>query len=131
MQAKCENILTVDHLDVFYHENANSLFQRKHQKQVVFDVSFGVRKGEILGLVGESGCGKSSLSKAILGINENIKGEIVHKSKNPQMIFQDPYSSLNPAMTIGRILEEPLIINGGILKRWTKTKSEYRTSVDY
>ena len=63
-----------------------------------------------MGLVGESGCGKSTLAKAILGINSDISGTITHNSKYPQMIFQDPYGSLNPARKVEWILEEPLRI---------------------
>ena len=59
-------------------------------------------------MVGESGCGKSTLSKAILGMNKEIEGEIKHFSTRPQMIFQDPYSSLNPCKTVEWLLTEPL-----------------------
>lgn len=107
-----DNILEVKNLNVFYKEENRKPFAKKSKKQVLFDVSFDVKKGEILGLVGESGCGKSSLSKAILGINTMYTGEIIHHSRKPQMIFQDPFSSLNPAWRIGRILEEPLILSG-------------------
>ena len=77
-------------------------------------MSFHVNKGEILGLVGESGCGKSTLSRAILGMLDTAKvtGDIIHHTKRPQMVFQDPYGSLNPAKTIGWILEEPLRVFG-------------------
>ena len=80
----------------------------KGEKTVLKGISFEVRENEILGLVGESGCGKSTLSKAILGFVKVSQGEIVHHTKMPQMIFQDPYSSLNPKKKIGWILEEPL-----------------------
>ena len=69
-----------------------------------------IKEGEIVGLVGESGCGKSTLSKAILGLLDIEEGEMIHHTKNPQMVFQDPFSSLNPRKKIGWILEEPLRI---------------------
>ena len=75
-------------------------------------VSFTIHSGEVLGLVGESGCGKSTLAKTILGFVTDYTGEVIHYSQRPQMIFQDPFSALNPARTIGWILEEPLKISG-------------------
>lgn len=107
-----ENILEVKNLNVYYKAKTKSIFARPEKKQVLFDVSFDVKEGEIFGIVGESGCGKSTLSKAILGMNPLYDGSIVHNSKKPQMIFQDSYSSLNPAWTIGRILSEPLLLSG-------------------
>ena len=80
----------------------------KEEKQVLKDISLEVREDEILGLVGESGCGKSTLSKVILGFVKPDAGEICHYTKMPQMIFQDPFSSLNPSKRISWILEEPL-----------------------
>ncbi len=103
-----ENILEVKNLNVFYKEGSNSLFSGRKKKLVVSGASFTMKEGETLGLVGESGCGKTSLSKAILGINKDIEGSVVHHSNRPQMIFQDPYSSLNPSKTIGWLLQEPL-----------------------
>lgn len=105
-----ETVLKVSHLNVFYPEGKG--FGRKKRKQVLFDINFQIHRGEVVGLVGQSGCGKSTLSKAILGLNSEIEGEIVHKTVRPQMIFQDPYGSLNPAKRIGWILEEPLRIQG-------------------
>ena len=75
-------------------------------------MSFTLRRGEILGRVGESGTGKTTLVKNILGLVKTHTGEIIHYTKRPQMIFQDPYSSLNPAYTVGWSLEEPLRIYG-------------------
>lgn len=85
---------------------------RRHDHTVLHDVSFTLRRGEIWGLVGESGTGKTTLVKNILGLVKTHTGEIIHYTKRPQMIFQDPYSSLNPAYTVGWSLEEPLRIYG-------------------
>ena len=93
-------ILEVSHVSVSY----------KEKKNVLKDISFMIKEGEIVGLVGESGCGKSTLSKAILGLLDIEEGEMIHHTKNPQMVFQDPFSSLNPKKKIGWILEEPLRI---------------------
>lgn len=107
-------ILKVEKLNIFYKNKDAKIFSNKEGKlkQVVFDASFEMHEGEMLGLVGGSGCGKSTLGKAIVGINKDITGEICHFSKMPQMIFQDPKGSLNPKMTVERILEEPLRIAG-------------------
>lgn len=106
------NVLEVEHLSVEYQDS--TIFGKKSTFKALDDVSFHVCQGEILGLVGESGCGKSTLSKAILGMLDTAKvtGDIRHFTKRPQMVFQDPYGSLNPAKTIGWILEEPLRIFG-------------------
>ena len=103
-------ILEVRGLSAWY--TTAGLFGKKRRTDILQDVSFTLREGEILGLVGESGCGKSTLSKAILGIHEDISGEIIHHSKRPQMVFQDPFGSLNPARSVGWIVEEPLRIFG-------------------
>ena len=91
--------------------------------KAVDGVSFDIKKGETLGLVGESGCGKSTLGKAILRLTPITAGKVLYKGKdlahasaremreqrkNLQMIFQDPYASLNPRMTVGTIIGEPI-----------------------
>lgn len=95
------NILKVSHISASYQEG-------KQRKTVLHDISFELHENEILGLVGESGCGKSTLSKVILGFIRPDEGEIISQVDHPQMIFQDPFSSLNPAKKISWILEEPL-----------------------
>lgn len=103
-------ILEVKDLNVYYTEKKSILKSAQTLKHALKDVSFTMEEGEILGLVGESGCGKTSLAKAILGMQKRYDGEIILNSPNPQMVFQDPYSSLNPAKRIGWILEEPMRI---------------------
>ena len=105
-----ELVLSVSHVSGGYHEGGR--FRKGTYQEVLHDVTFDVHDGEILGLVGESGTGKSTLSRAILGIIQPDQGSITHYTKRPQMIFQDPYSSLNPAYTVERIMEEPLRIYG-------------------
>ncbi len=108
-----ETILNVKNLNVYY-KNKETLINRFRGKSenrlqhVLKNVSFHMEKGEVLGLVGESGCGKTSLAKAILGMQKQYNGTITLDCPNPQMVFQDPYSSLNPSKKIGWILEEPL-----------------------
>ena len=107
-----KRVLEVEHLSVVYRDAG--IFGKKSSYQALTDVSFHVNHGEILGLVGESGCGKSTLSRAILGMLDTaeVTGEIRHFTPRPQMVFQDPFSSLNPAKTVGWILEEPLRVYG-------------------
>ena len=115
-----ENLLTVNNLYVEYNTNKGA-FNKKQTVHAVNGVSLDVKKGEILALAGESGCGKSTLAKAILKLVPTRDGCIIYNSckanniktfyEFAQMIFQNPYASLNPKMKIIDILKEPLEIN--------------------
>lgn len=96
-----EPIVRIAHLDSWYGRG-------KERRQVLRDVSLTLAPGEVLGIVGESGSGKSTLAKCVLRMVTDIKGTLEVNSGWPQMVFQDPYGSLNPAKTVGWILEEPL-----------------------
>ena len=96
-----EIVIEARDLSIYYPEG-------RKQQFVINHLNFEIRKGEILGLVGRSGLGKTTISKTILGIHRTYTGTYVNHAKHSQMIFQDPFSSLNPAKTIGWILEEPL-----------------------
>ena len=117
-------VLEVRNLSVYYQEGGNSLFSASKKRRAVEGADFAVYPGESLGLVGESGCGKTSLSKAILGMNRRTEGEIIHHSIRPQMVFQDPYSSLNPSKTIGWLLQEPLRAAAALDRSLAMTKGD-------
>lgn len=108
-----EPVLEVRNLNTYYTEGRLLFGQKGRRHQVLKDVSFTIGQGEIVGLVGESGSGKTTLARTILGFVNDYEGQIIHHSDRPQMVFQDPFGSLNPSFTIGKILEEPLIIKGG------------------
>ena len=105
-----------------YFPVASGLFSKKYVK-AVDDVSFYVNKGETLGLVGESGCGKTTTGRSILRLHEPTAGKIIYDGtdithvnmrpyrKKMQIVFQDPYASLNPRMTIRDIVGEPIDIH--------------------
>lgn len=105
-------ILEVKNLNSFYAEGKSVISGKVHRRQVLRDVSFSLYKGEILGLVGESGSGKTTLSRVITGLLKDYEGLVNCRVGRPQMVFQDPYSSLNPSRTIAWILEEPLRVAG-------------------
>jgi oligopeptide transport system ATP-binding protein len=117
-----DNLLSLQGLQVHY-KLSGGLFGETKLVKAVDGVTLDIRKGETLGLVGESGCGKSTLGKAILRLTEPTSGKVFYhgkdlanlpqsamreQRKNLQMIFQDPYASLNPRMTVGNIIAEPL-----------------------
>lgn len=112
-----EKILEVKHVNAYYREG-------KTRRQILDDVSFTLYEGEIVGLVGESGSGKSTLCKCVLGLLKDYEGEVVHYTQRPQMVFQDPFSALNPRKTIGWILEEPLRVKGGSSRQERRKKAE-------
>jgi oligopeptide transport system ATP-binding protein len=121
-------LIDVRDLKMYFPVTAGLIFQRKiADVKAVDGISFHVKKGETLGLVGESGCGKSTTGRAILQLYKptegtvnfggteltDIKGnELRRMRRRMQMIFQDPYASLNPRMSVGSIIGEPLQIHG-------------------
>lgn len=118
-------ILRVRNLKTYF-DVTKGLFAQKQIVKAVDDVSFDVMPNETFGLVGESGCGKTTLGRTIVKLYEpaggsiefegrdiaKLKGkELISFRKDMQMIFQDPYASLNPRMTVGEIIKEPMIIH--------------------
>lgn len=96
----------------------------KERQYVVEHLDFEIHRGEILGLVGRSGLGKTTISKTILGIHRHYTGSYENHAGYSQMVFQDPFSSLNPAKTIGWMLEEPLRVRSSLKKAERRKKVE-------
>ena len=138
--AKGDILLEVRNLKMYFPITAGLLIQRRvGDVKAVDDVTFFIRRGETLGLVGESGCGKTTVGRTILQLYKPTAGEVIFEGQDiagksvsemrplrreMQLIFQDPYSSLNPRMTCGNIIGEPLIVH-----HLTKSKAEYRERV--
>ena len=121
-----EPIVQIKNLKKYFTVETNLLGQPTSVLKAVDDVSFDIYKGEAFGLVGESGCGKTTIGKMLVNLYRPTSGSIVFEGKDLtklnegerreyckdiQLIFQDPYASLNPRMTIGDIIAEPIRIN--------------------
>lgn len=133
-----ELLLEVNGLKKYFPITGGLFGSKKGEVKAVDDVSFSVKKGETLGIVGESGCGKSTTGRLLIRLIEASDGKIVFEDKeitsmskselrktrrDIQMVFQDPYASLNPRHSVEQILEEPLIVHG------IGTKEERRKQV--
>ncbi|MGL5086853.1 MAG: ABC transporter ATP-binding protein [Clostridium sp.] len=125
MEKKNDVIIEVKNLSKFFPVN-KGMFSKKSYVKAVDNVSFTIKRGETLGLVGESGCGKTTTGRTVLKLYESTNGQIIFNGeditsftekqmvplrKNMQMIFQDPYASLNPRMTVGDIIGEAIDIH--------------------
>jgi oligopeptide transport system ATP-binding protein len=122
------NLIEIRDLKMHFPVTKGIIFQRQvGAVKAVDGVSFSIKKGETLGLVGESGCGKSTTGRAILQLHRPTSGEVWFQGQDltklrgeqmrqmrrkVQMIFQDPYASLNPRMTVGDIIGEPIRVHG-------------------
>lgn len=119
-------LLEVKNLKKYFTVKSGKIFGKSKYLKAVNDISFTIEKGKTLGLIGESGCGKSTVGKSIIGLNDITDGTIKFKGKDIanldnkemkpirkqiQMIFQDPYSSLDPKKKIGYSVKEPLDIH--------------------
>lgn len=138
-----DHVLEVNNLKLHFPFREGGIFKsQKGYIRAVDGISFKVKKGETLGLVGESGCGKSTAVRAIAQLYKPTSGEVIfkgvdlaqansielmHARKNMQMVFQDPYASLNPRMTTGAIIAEPLkIFNARKITNFSKEEIEER-----
>lgn len=132
-----EILLKVDNLKKYFPISGGVFGKKVGDVRAVEEVSFFVNKGETLGLVGESGCGKSTTGRMLMRLIEPTAGEVVFEGKSltnlnttelrkvrkdMQMVFQDPFASLNPRHTVEKILEEPLIVHEMGTKKERKQK---------
>ncbi len=125
-RVKPDHLLEVENLKMYFPVERGILKRKVADVKAVDGVSFFIRPGETLGLVGESGCGKSTLGKCVLGLNKPTAGKVVFEGldlmklssgemrklrRKISLIFQDPFSSLDPRQTAGSIVAEPLLVN--------------------
>jgi oligopeptide/dipeptide ABC transporter ATP-binding protein len=135
-----KNLITVKNLKMYFPVKRGILKRKVADVKAIEDVSFHIRSGETFGLVGESGCGKTTVGRCLSRVYKPSGGSIVFDGQNIEsskesslkdvrrrisMVFQDPYSSLNPRMNSGDIVGEPLVIHG-----LTKGKEEYKDRIN-
>ena len=139
-QPSTDTLVEVRNLKMYFPVKSGIIFQKKIADiKAVDDISFTIRRGETLGLVGESGCGKTTTGRCILQLYRPTEGQVLFEGEDltklsggnlrkfrrrMQMIFQDPYSSLDPRQNCGSIVGEPLIIH-----KMTSSRSEYQDQV--
>lgn len=135
-----DTILEIRDLKVYF-PIGKTLFNRGRELKAVDGVNIEVERGEVFSIVGESGCGKSTIAKTILGIQEPTSGEILLDGKpirdlsraelasRVQPIFQDPYSSLNPRKTIEQLIAMPLLVRGASMSALRERISELMEAV--
>ncbi|MCX7325558.1 MAG: ATP-binding cassette domain-containing protein [Hyphomicrobiales bacterium] len=135
-------LLAVAHMKKYFDVSRRVSWRKSEKGQVkaVDDVSFAIRRGETLGLVGESGCGKTTIGRTVLRLETPTSGEISFGGsdiaafsqtdmkpvrRKMQVVFQDPFSSLNPRMTVGQIIAEPMLVHGLV-----RTDAEAKARID-
>ncbi|MFC2055974.1 ABC transporter ATP-binding protein [Chloroflexota bacterium] len=137
--AKDDHLVEVDSLYMYFPVTAGVLKRKVGDVKAVDGVSFNIKRGETLGLVGESGCGKTTTGRCILQLYETTGGKVLFEGKDltkmkgeelrnmrkdMQLIFQDPYASLDPRMTAGNIIGEPMVVHNLIKGK------EYKEQID-
>ena len=120
-EKKNDIILQARDYSVFYRVRTG-LLGKKKLRQVNFDINMEIHRGDCVGLVGESGCGKTTFVKGVAGLQKYTSGQMELSGGKPAFVFQDPMSSLNPSKTVGWILEEELKINSDLTKEARKKK---------
>jgi oligopeptide transport system ATP-binding protein len=137
--AENDHLIEVKNLQIYFPVLAGFLQRKVADVKAVDDISFYIKRGETLGLVGESGCGKTTTGRGILQLSKPTAGQVFfegteltklgakamrHVRRDMQLIFQDPYASLDPRMTAGNIIGEPLLVHKLVRRK------EYREQVD-